>query len=91
VIVYELTFTVVWAVAGSIMIVRDSPERVKIVFVMRMEDSSGIIDRRVIKLSVVLGEILVRKVNVELEMILRSSWIIVINVLKTIFERFKLV
>jgi hypothetical protein len=73
VIVYELTFTVVWAVAGSIMIVRDSPERVKIVFVVRTEDSSSVIDRCVIKLSVVLGDFLVRKVNVKLKIIFRSG------------------
>jgi hypothetical protein len=73
VIVCELTFTVVRAVAGSVIIVRDGPERVKMVFVVRIEDSSSVIDRRVIKLSVVLGEFLVRKVNVELEMILRSG------------------
>jgi hypothetical protein len=91
VIICEPTFTVVRAVAGSVVIVRDGPERVKMVFVVRMEDSSSVIDRRVVKLSVVLREFLVRKVNVKLKMILRSGWIVVINVLKTIFEPFKLV
>jgi hypothetical protein len=60
------------AVAGGVVTIRDSPERVKMVFVVRIKDSGGVIDRRVIKLCVVLEEFLVRKVNVELTMILRS-------------------
>jgi hypothetical protein len=73
VIIYKPNLTVVQAVAGSVVIARDSPERVKIVFVVRTEDSSSVIDRCVIKLSVVLGEFLVRKVNVKLKIIFRSG------------------
>jgi hypothetical protein len=63
----------VQAVAGSVVVIRDSLEGVKIVFVVQIEDSSSvIIDRRVIKLCVVLGEFLVRKVNVNLKIVLRS-------------------
>jgi hypothetical protein len=91
VIVCKLILTIVRAVAGSVVVIRDSPEGVKMVFVVRMEDSSSVIDRRGIKLCVVLGEFLVRKVNVDLKMILRSCWIVVINLYKTIFKSFKLV
>jgi hypothetical protein len=52
------------------MIIRDSPERVKVVFIVRVEDSSSVIDRRVIEFCVVLGEFLVREVNVKLKVIL---------------------
>jgi hypothetical protein len=41
-------------VAGGVVIVRDSPERVKVVFIVRMEDRSCVIDRRVIEVCVVL-------------------------------------
>jgi hypothetical protein len=62
----------VQAVISSIVVIRDSLEGVKIVFIVQIEDSSSVIDRRVIKLCVVLGEFLVRKVNVNLKIILRS-------------------
>jgi hypothetical protein len=62
----------VQAVAGSVVVIRDSLEGVKIVFIVQIENSSSVIDRRVIKLCVVLGEFLVRKVNVNLKIILRS-------------------
>jgi hypothetical protein len=52
--------------------VRNSLERVKVVFIVRIEDSSSVIDRRVVELYVVLGEFLVREVNVKLKIILRS-------------------
>jgi hypothetical protein len=42
------------AVAGRVIVVRDSLERVKVVFIVQIEDSSGVIDRRVIKFCVVL-------------------------------------
>jgi hypothetical protein len=70
VIVQEPAVAVVSAVASSIMIIRDSPERVKVVFIVRVEDSSSVIDRRVIEFCVVLGEFLVREVNVKLKVIL---------------------
>jgi len=70
VIVREPVFAEVIAVAGGVVIVRDSPERVKVVFIVRMEDCSCVIDRRVIELCVVLREFLVGEVNVELEVIL---------------------
>jgi hypothetical protein len=54
VIVCEPVLAEVIAVAGGVVIVRDGPERVKVVFVMRMEDRGGVIDRRVIELCVVL-------------------------------------
>jgi hypothetical protein len=72
VIVCKLILTVVQAVAGSVVIVRNSLERVKIVFIVRIENGGSVIDRRVIKLCVVLGEFLVREVNIKLEIILRS-------------------
>jgi hypothetical protein len=62
----------VQAVAGSVVVIRDSLEGVKIVFIVQIENSSSVIDRRVIKLCVVLGEFLVRKINVNLKIILRS-------------------
>jgi hypothetical protein len=61
----------VQAIAGSVVVIRNSLEGVKIVFVVQIENSSSVIDRRVIKLCVVLGEFLVRKVNVNLKIILR--------------------
>jgi hypothetical protein len=54
VIVLEPALPVVWAVAGGVVIVWDGPERVKVVFIVWMEDSSGVIDGRVIKFCVVL-------------------------------------
>jgi hypothetical protein len=39
-IVCEPVLAVVLAVAGDVMIVRDSPEHVKVVFIVRMEDFS---------------------------------------------------
>jgi hypothetical protein len=72
VIVCEPILTVVQAVAGGVVIVRNGPERVKMVFIVRMEDGGGVIDRRVVELCVVLGKFLVREVNIELKMILRS-------------------
>jgi hypothetical protein len=72
VVVCDLILTVVQAVAGGVVIVRNSPERVKMVFIVRIEDGSSVIDRRVVKLCVVLGEFLVREVNIKLKMILRS-------------------
>jgi hypothetical protein len=59
--------------SGSVVIVRDGLERVKMVFVVRIEDSSSIIDGRVVRLGIVLGEFLVRKINIELKIILRSG------------------
>jgi hypothetical protein len=50
----SLVLAEVIAVAGRVIIVRDSLERVKVVFVMQIEDRSSVIDRRVIKLCVVL-------------------------------------
>jgi hypothetical protein len=91
VIICKPTFAVVRAVADGVVIIEDGLERIKVVFIVRVEDSSGVIDKRVVKLCVVLGEFLTSEVNVKLEMILWSRWVVVINVLKTIFERFKLV
>jgi hypothetical protein len=54
VIVCEPAVTVVFAVAGDVVVVGDGPERVKVVFIVRVEDSSSVIDRRVIKFCVVL-------------------------------------
>jgi hypothetical protein len=54
VIVCEPVLAEVIAVAGGVVIVGDGPERVKVVFIVRIEDSSGVIDRRVIEFCVVL-------------------------------------
>jgi hypothetical protein len=54
VIVREPALAVVRAVAGGVVIVWDGPERVKVVFLVWMEDSSGVIDKRVVKFCVVL-------------------------------------
>jgi hypothetical protein len=70
VIIRELVFVKVIAVAGSVIIVRDSLERVKVVFIVRIENCSCVIDRRVIKFCVVLREFLVGEVNVKLKVIL---------------------
>jgi hypothetical protein len=54
VIIYKLVLAEVVAVAGSVVIVRDSLERVKVVFIVRIENRSCVIDRRLIKFYVVL-------------------------------------
>ena len=90
-IIREPVFAEVIAVAGGVVIVRDSPERVKVVFIVRMEDCSCVIDRRVIEFCVVLREFLVGEVNVELEVILWGRRRVVINLYKTIFKSLKLV
>jgi hypothetical protein len=61
------------------------------VFVVRIEDCSSVIDRRVVKLCVVLTQLCVSKVNVSNKVIFRSLWVVVINLPKAIFKRFKLV
>jgi hypothetical protein len=70
VIVHEPAVAVVSAIVGGVVIVGDSPECVKVVFIMQVEDSSSVIDRRVIKFCVVLREFLVREVNVKRKLIL---------------------
>lgn len=57
-------------VAGYVVIVRDGLERVKVVFIVWMEECSCIIDRRVVEFCIVLCKSLVGKINIELEMIL---------------------
>jgi hypothetical protein len=42
------------------------------VFIVQIENSSSVIDRRFVKLCVVLKEFLVREVNIKLKIILRS-------------------
>lgn len=78
-IIQESAVAVVGAVVCSVVIVRDSPERIKVVFIVRVEDSSSVIDKRFIEFCVVLEEFLVREVDVELEMILWGTPIVVIN------------
>jgi hypothetical protein len=56
-----------------------------------MEDYSSVIDRRIVKLCVVLTQLYVSKVDVSDKVIFRSVWVVVINLPKAIFERFKLV
>jgi hypothetical protein len=63
----------------------------KVVFVVRIEDCSSVIDRRIIKLCVVLTQLCVSEVNVSNKVIFRSVWVVVINLPKAIFKRFKLV
>jgi hypothetical protein len=54
VIVYKLVLTEVITIAGRVINIRDSLERVKVVFIVQIENSSSVIDRRVIKFYVVL-------------------------------------
>jgi hypothetical protein len=54
VIIRELVLAEVIAIASGVVIVRDGLERVKVVFIVRIEDRSSVIDRRVIKFCVVL-------------------------------------
>jgi hypothetical protein len=70
VVIREPTFAVVRTVTSGVVIIRDGPERVKVIFVVRMEDSSIVIDRRIIKLCVALRQFLVSKFNVEHKVVL---------------------
>jgi hypothetical protein len=54
VIICELVLAEVVAVAGGVVIVRDSLERVKVVFIVQIENRSCVIDRRIIKFCIVL-------------------------------------
>ncbi|KAF2023258.1 hypothetical protein EK21DRAFT_81346, partial [Setomelanomma holmii] len=65
VIVCKLSISVVEAVALSIVIIRNLLERLKVVFVVQIEDSSGVINRRFIKLNVVLRDLLVSEVDIK--------------------------
>jgi hypothetical protein len=78
---------VLYAVIG----IRYLLKSLKVVFVVRMEDCSSVIDRRIVKLCVVLTQLCVSEVNVSDKVIFRSVWVVVINLPKAIFERFKLV
>jgi hypothetical protein len=66
-------------------------ERRKVILIVRVEDCSGVVYRRVIKSFVVLSKLIVRKVNVRNEIIFRRVRIFVINVLKAVFKSLKLV
>jgi hypothetical protein len=76
-----------YAVVG----IRYLPKSLKVVFVVRIEDCSSVIDRRIVKLCVVLTQLCVSEVNVSDKVIFRSVWVVVINLPKAIFKRFKLV
>jgi hypothetical protein len=54
VIVRKLVLAEVIAVAGGVVIVGDGLERVKEVFIVRMEDRSSLTDRRVVEFCLVL-------------------------------------
>jgi hypothetical protein len=81
---------VVRAVA-RIMIVRDFPESFEVVFIVRMKDGGSIIDRRIVKLCVVLGQFLMCQIHVKHEVIFWRCRVIIIDVFKAVFECFKLV
>ena len=82
--------SVVGAVA-RVIIGRDFPKSFKVVFIVRMKDGGSVIDRRVVKLCVVLGQFLMCQVNVKHEVIFWRCWVVIIDVLKAIFKCFKLV
>jgi hypothetical protein len=79
------------AVAHRVVIVRNNPERVKVVFSVQMENGGGIIGWSIIKLCIILRQFLMSKVNFEHKMVLWHCWIVVFNIFETIFEHFKLV
>jgi hypothetical protein len=83
--------TIVEAVAGGDIGLRHLLERRKVVLIVRVEDCSGVVNRRVIKFFVVVSKLIVRKVNVRNEIIFRRVRIFVINVLKAVFKSLKLV
>jgi hypothetical protein len=78
-------------VSYAVVGIRYLPKSFKVVFVVRIEDCSSVIDRRIIKLCVVLTQLCVSEVNVSNKVIFRSVWVVVINLPKAIFKRFKLV
>lgn len=61
------------------------------VFIVRIDDCSCVIDRRVVELGVVLGDFLVGEVNVKLKVTLWGRRRVVINLYKAIFKSLKLV
>ncbi|EDU47332.1 predicted protein [Pyrenophora tritici-repentis Pt-1C-BFP] len=90
-VIIKPAIAIVDAVAGGDIGVRHLLERRKVVFVVRVEDRSGIVNRRVIEFFVVLGKLTMRKVNVRNKMVFGRVRIFVINVLKAVFESLKLV
>ncbi|CAE7003043.1 hypothetical protein PTTW11_01482 [Pyrenophora teres f. teres] len=90
-VIIKPAVAIVDAVAGGDMGVRHLPERRKVVLVARVEDCSGVVNRRVIEFLVVLSKLTVRKVNVRNKMVFGRVRIFVINVFKAVFESLKLV
>lgn len=79
------------AVAGRDISVWHLPERRKVVLVVRVEDCSGVVNRRIIKCFVVLSKLTMRKVNARNKMVFRRVRTFVINVLKAVFKSLKLI
>ena len=91
VVIIKPAVAIVDAVTGGDIGVGHLPERCKVVLVVRVEDCSGVVNRRVIKFFVVLGKLTVRKVDLRNKMVFGRVRIFVINVLKAVFESLKLV
>jgi hypothetical protein len=90
-VIIKLAIAIVDAVAGGDMGVRHLLERRKVVLVVRVEDYSGVVNRRVIEFFVVLSKLTMCKVNVRNKIVFRCVRIFVINVLKAVFKSLKLI
>ena len=90
-VIVKPAVAIVNAVVGSNIGIRHLLERREVVFIVRIEYYSSVIDRYVIKFLIVLSKLTIYKVNVYNKIIFRHVRIFIVYILKVVFKSFKLV